>query len=152
MVRHFTPRSSSSVTSEAEFKDLGCLCRHKPKEPVSALHWATLKTVIIPCESLAASLVRCLGHLKLICSLPPLLWTNPLEKLLVGHELKFLSHKVHSHLVCDSCLAHSQLIKSIKKVPSYEVPRLCQVLLKVLPRWLIIWPLVTLPKAFTPPH
>ncbi len=38
--------------------------------------------------------------------------TNLLEEFLVGDKLKFLSSKVHAHLIHNLRLAHSQMIKN----------------------------------------
>ncbi len=44
----------------------------------------------------------------------PNLWMNFPEEFLLGHELNFLSHKVHAHLVHKSYLACSQMTKTTK--------------------------------------
>jgi hypothetical protein len=40
---------------------------------------------------------------------------NFLEEFLIGHELKSLSHNVHAHLIHNTCLAQSEMIKNTKK-------------------------------------
>jgi hypothetical protein len=55
----------------------------------------------------------------------PHLRMNFLEEFLVGHELKFLSHKVHASLIRDWCLAHSQNTKCTKKVNTFIVHNSC---------------------------
>ncbi len=41
---------------------------------------------------------------------------NFLEEFLTGHKLKLLSRKVCTHLIHNSCLAHSQMTKNTKKL------------------------------------
>jgi hypothetical protein len=50
---------------------------------------------------------------------------NFLEDLLVGHEFKFLSHKVHAHFIHEPCLAHSQMSLNNGKNHEYLAYNLC---------------------------
>ncbi len=47
-----------------------------------------------------------------------------LEEFLAGHELKFLSRKVHAHFIRNSCLAFSQMTYIMENVCTHIIPKL----------------------------
>ncbi len=67
------------------------------------------------------------ANITVVYLLPPCphLWMNFLDEFFAGHKLKLLFHKVHAHLIHNSCLAHSQVTKKTKKVQKYLVNDSC---------------------------
>ncbi len=61
--------------------------------------------------------------------------TNFLEEFLVGHELKFLSRKVHVHLVHDSSLASQQMTKCTEKAHTYLAHNSCLTHCSIISRY-----------------